>query len=105
MKIIEKLSEMIEEEIEDADKYIHCAMNMKDERPLLAEVFYKLSTEEMQHMAALHDQAAKIIDEYRKAKGDPPPAMLAVYDYLHKKHKAKAAEVKNMQLIYKSSPM
>ena len=105
MKIIEKLSEMIEEEISDADKYIHCAMNMKEERPALAEVFYKLSMEEMQHMTALHDQVVKIIEEYRKVKGDPPSDMLAIYEYLHKKHVAKTAEVKNMQMIYKSSPM
>lgn len=105
MKIIEKLSEMIEEEISDGDKYIRCAMNVREDYPVLAEVFYKLSTEEMQHMTALHDQVTRIIEEHKKIKGEPPSDMMAVYTYLHKRHIAKAAEVKNMQMIYKSSPM
>lgn len=104
MKIIEKLSDMIEEELNDAEKYIRCAMNHAEERPVLAEAFYKLSTEEMQHMAMLHDQVTKIIEEYRKAKGEPPADMMAVYEYLHKRHIAKAADIKNLQMIYKSSP-
>ena len=102
MKLIEKLSDMIEEEMEDAKKYIRCAMNHKEDRPGLAEAFYKLSMEEMQHMAILHDQVTKIIDEYKKQKGDPPADMKAIYDYVHKKNIEKAAEIKNLQMIYKS---
>ena len=105
MKLIEKLSEMIEEEIGDAEKYIRCAMNYKESRPLLAEAFSKLSSEELHHMEILHEQVVKIIDEYRKQHGEPPADMLAVYNYLHKKQIERTAEVKNLQLIYKSSPM
>lgn len=28
----------------------------------------------------------KLIEEHRKAHGEPPKEMLAVYDYIHKKH-------------------
>ena len=105
MKIIQNLSDMIEEEMEDAEKYIRCAMNHKESRPLLAEVFYKLSTEEMQHMSLLHDQVVKIIEEYRKEHGDPPSDMLAIYEYLHKKHIAKASTIKNLQMMFKSGSM
>ena len=105
MKIIEKLSDMIEEELSDAEKYIKCAMNHKEDHPALAEVFYKLSTEEMQHMTYLHDQVVKLIEEFKKQRGEPPADMMAVYEYVHKRHIAKAAEVKNMQMIYKSSSM
>ena len=62
MMIIKKLSEMIGEEISDADKYISCALKHKDENPQLAETFFRLSLEEMQHMSLLHDQVTRIIE-------------------------------------------
>ena len=101
MLIIEKLSDMIEEEICDAEKYARCALEYKDERPVLAETFYKLANEEMNHMAMLHEQVVIIISEYRKTNGDPPESMLKLYDIFHKKHISHAATVKGMISLYK----
>ena len=50
MRIIEKLSDMIDEEISDAMKYAKCANAYKDEDPSLADTFIRLSEEEMKHM-------------------------------------------------------
>ena len=101
MEIIQKLSDMIEEEIADAEKYAKCALHYKEENPTLADTFFKLANEEMGHMAALHSQVTSIIQEYRKKNGDPPSAMLMLYDILHKKHIASAATVKGLISMYK----
>ena len=101
MKIIKKLSEMISEEIADAKRYAKCALNHKDDYPALADVFYRLSGEEMNHMNLLHEQVVDIIDKYRKEHGDPPESMQAVYDYLHEKQIDDAAEVKTLRAMYK----
>jgi imidazolonepropionase-like amidohydrolase len=101
MKLIEKLSEMIDEEIEDAGKYAKCALKYKEENPALSKTFYDLSTDEMRHMTLLHDEVARIIAQYRKENGEPPTAMLAVYDYLHEKQIEKAKEVKDYQAMYR----
>lgn len=101
MKIIEKLSEMIDEEISDAMKYAKCALNYKDENPALADMFIRLSEEEMKHMMTLHNQVVIIIEDYKRKNGEPPETMKAVYDILHRRHIDRAAEAKAAISMYK----
>lgn len=101
MKIIERLSEKITEEIHDAKAYATMAVEYKEEYPDLSRTFYSLSLQEMDHMTILHNAATDIIKRYRDNQGEPPADMLAVYDYLHKKQIEKSLEVKTLQSMYK----
>ena len=101
MKIISKLSDLIEEELNDADKYIRLALDTREDNYALSATFYKLSLEEINHMKMLHEQVVAIINEYRKDNGDPPERMQAIYDYLHGKHINKANEIMITQALYK----
>lgn len=67
MKLIEKLSEYIEEEIEDANKYVDCALKWKEDNPMLAKSFYDLSVQELNHMSILHEEVVKAINDYKQA--------------------------------------
>ena len=102
MKIIKTLSERISEEIGDAHFYVKLAMEQKDERSDLARVLYTISMQEMEHMNMLHNAVVDIIDKYRAEHGEPPPEMLAVYNYLHEQQIEKAANVKAMQVMFKA---
>ena len=102
MKIIQELTDLIHDEIGDVKHYAKLAVRVKADFPSLAQVFYNLSTQEDSHQAALHAEGVKIIEQYRRTKGDPPAEMQAVYDYLHKQAIDKLAEARRYQDIYKS---
>ena len=101
MLVIQKLTKMIKEEIGDAEKYANCALKYKEEDKALADTFYTLANEELQHMDRLHTQVTRIINEYKAKKGDPPALMQAVYDYLHEEQIEKVKEVKILLTMYK----
>ena len=84
MKIIERLSEMIDEELDDAIKYAKCAIHNEDDDEL-ARTFRLLGNEELVHAMKLHEQVTRIIKKYNDEHGAPPDKMLAVYEYLHQR--------------------
>ena len=101
MQIIKCLSELIEEELSDAAKYIDLAMKWRNEEPDTADLFHELSVEEMGHVDKLHDEVAELIEEYRKEHGEPPKEMMVLYNYLHEKHIATATQIRVKQGMYK----
>ena len=103
MKIIKELEELIEDEIHDIKKYAKMAATVKEEYPALAQTLFSISTQEETHQAALHTEVVKIIQEYRKANGEPPATMMAVYEYVHKKHIDALAEARRYQEMFKKS--
>ena len=103
MKLIKELTEKISDEISDVRSYAEMAAAVKAEHPSLAQVLYTISTQEDAHQAALHTEVVKLIEEHRRTKGDPPAPMMAVYEYLHKKHIEELAEARRYQDIYKNS--
>lgn len=101
MTIIRDISEEIEEELDDSEKYAKLAIEYKDEHPDLAEMYMSLSNAEMDHVNKLHDAVTRLIKEHREKHGEPPAQMLAVYDYLHTRHTDHAARIKAIQSMYR----
>ena len=100
MKEIKLLSEHIEEELEDACKYAKLAIEYKQKNPGLAQLFYKLSTEEMNHKDMLHNEVTKMIAEHRRTVGEPPAAMMAVYEFMHERFMATAEKVMTLHNLF-----
>ena len=84
------------------EKYIRKAIACKEECPERAEVYRKLSEEELGHMSALHDEVVREIKQWKEKTGQtPPPEMQAKYDLLHEIIMQDANEVKLMIKLYK----
>lgn len=101
MKEMKLLMEHIEDELDDAHTYAELAVEYKATDPEIADLFCKLSGEEMNHMNALHKAVVSHIEDYRRKKGEPPEAMMAVYEYLHKRDIERAKEVGVLQGMYR----
>lgn len=99
-ELIKHISEMIEDEIEGAEDYALGAVKYKMEYPTLSKVFYDITSDELRHIGMLHGEVVKLIEQHRKEHGDPPAAMLAVYDYLHEKQIKAVNEIKMLQQQY-----
>lgn len=100
MEIIKRISEKIDEELHDAEKYIKCAYKVEEEFPQLADTYYHLSLEEMKHVTMLHDSVVAIINDYKKDH-EVPEGMQVLYDYLHNRQIKWAAKIKAKQDQYK----
>lgn len=95
MKVIAKLVDMMEDELEGAEHYAMCALKFKSEHPKLAQRLNELAGVELQHLKILHNEAERLIEEYRQKNGEPPADMLAIYNYEHEKMIKEAAKVKS----------
>lgn len=100
MVIIKELSDLIEEELDGAMVYSDMAHKYKEKDRVISDMFNAISIQEMAHIDMLHAAVAKKIEEYRKEHGEPPADMQAIYDWQHKKHIAKAREIKASQALY-----
>ncbi len=100
MQTIKMLVEKIDDELEDAEKYVKLACKNKESDRELADTFYRLSLEEMGHMNMLHDQVIRIINDFKKTS-EVPAGMQTLYDYLHDRQIKWAAKIKARQDSYK----
>ena len=101
MKIIVKMIEQINEELEDAEKYIKCAMNYKDEHPHLANIYYELSVAEIGHFEKLHSAVSTLINEEKNKGNEPTSEMMIIYKYDHGKYIKEATEIRIMQEMFR----
>ena len=100
MEIIRRISEKIDEELHDAEKYIKCAYKVEEEYPQLADTYYQLSLEEMKHVTMLHDAVIRIINDYKR-DNEVPESMQILYDYMHDRQIKWASKIKAKQEQYK----
>lgn len=101
MTEIKLLMEHVADEINDAETYAKLALEYKDTDKELADVFYRLSGEELEHMNRLHAQVVRLIEERKRSGAEIPADMMPVYRYLHKQQIERTTEVGVAQALYR----
>ena len=100
MLIIKNLTQMINKEIREAEKYAQRSVSYKENDPALAETFYRIANSKLNDMNVLHDQVVRIINDYQKRKGDPPKEMMAIYNYVHEEQIENVKEIRLLLDMY-----
>jgi len=95
MKIIKKLSEMIDDEVGGAIEYAKEAVLHKGDANKLGELFADLAEEELGHVNRLHEAVVKIINEAKESEKAIPAGMMEFYEYLHKRQIERVNDAKN----------
>lgn len=101
MKQIKELAKNIKEELHDAEKYADLALEYKDSDRQLADVYYALAKQEVEHGNIEHEQVVRLIRDTRAKGVEPPPAMLAVWDWEHGQIIDEQKEIALMLDMYK----
>lgn len=101
MTEIKDVSQDINSEVRDAEHYIRQALIYKDRDKELADLYYRLSGEELDHMGRLHSQVTRLIDAAKRSGAEIPAGMPELYDYLHRMHIDASATVVAMQAMYR----
>jgi uncharacterized protein Yka (UPF0111/DUF47 family) len=95
LKIKELICKM-DDTLEEAEWYAKHAKLDKEEYPMIAETYYKLGQEHLNHYMNLHSAVVSIINEHKKTKGEPPVVMTAIWNYEHEKLMDEYNEIKKM---------
>ena len=70
MKMIQLFMERIDDELQDAHDYVTLALEYRETEPEAADLFARLSDEEMMHAKLLHELAVSCIDQLKKTRRD-----------------------------------
>ena len=90
----------IDGELDDAHAYATLALEYKARDPATADLFARLSEEEMVHMRSLQTSVERLLEGLRRQKGEIPADVAAVYQHLHRKNIARAEQVGVLQSMY-----
>lgn len=101
MKIVKKIVDQINDELEGAEEYIKCATKYKTDYPTIANMYYEMSITEMTHVDKLHSSVVSLINEMKARGVEIDEKMMAIYDYEHNKAMEEATEIRVMQEMYK----
>ena len=100
MKEIERLVDRMDEEMEGLEEYVEEALELKEKNPSLANTLFVIASDEKKHYNMLHMEVQRMIAEHKEKHGDPPAAMAALYDFVHRKQIKRMAKIENMMNMF-----
>lgn len=101
MKKIKCIIENIREEVTGAENYAKMAVKYKIDDSALANTYSTIAAQELDHVNFLHAQVVRMIQAYKSEHGEPPEAMMTVWNWEHDDIVDKVSRVKVLLDMYK----
>lgn len=103
MKILSKMISKANDTLDEIEWYAEKALHYKQDHKSVADVYNKIAEMHITIYDMLHKEMVGLIDEHKRMGHQPPPEMLAIWDYEHEKLIKEFAEAKTMVDEYKKS--
>ena len=103
MKILTHLIERADATLSEVEWYAEKAMHYKTEHKTIADTYNKIAEMHITIYDMLHKEIVNLIEEHRRSGHNPPPEMLIIWDYEHKKLIKEFAEAKTLVDEYKKA--
>lgn len=94
MKILTDLIDKMEDTLEEIEFYATKAHHFKTEHKALADTYIKVASMHVNIYNMLHDRVVELIDEEKRKGVQPPPEMVAIWNYQHEKLVREFSEAK-----------
>lgn len=103
MKILVSLIEKANDTMDEVEWYAEKAHHIRSEHKELADVYIKIADMHIDIYKMLHERMVELIDEEKRKGHQPPPEMLAIWNYEHEKLVKEFAEAKFLVEDYKKT--
>lgn len=101
MRLIAQIAKEMRDEVTGAEHYAKRATQYKSEDRSLADSYYNMAMQELDHVNYLHAQVVRMIQAYKSEHGEPPEAMMMVWNWEHDDIVDKVSRVKVLLDMYK----
>ena len=103
MKILVDLIQKMDDTMDEIEFYGTKAHHFRATHKQLADTYIKVGDMHIEIYKMLHDRVVELIDEERKKGDNPPPEMLAIWNYEHERLVKEFSEAKFLIEDYKKS--
>jgi hypothetical protein len=103
MRILTHLIDKAHDTLDEIEFYGEKALHYKAEHRSLADAFNKIADMHITIYDMLHKEIVALIDEKKRSGDNPPPEMVAIWEYEHGKLIKEFAEAKLKVEEYKKS--
>lgn len=102
MREIKDLACDIKHELKQADKYARESVKHKEQHPELAQDYYRLASDGLEHVDKLHKDAVAMIDKAQRSGVEIPKSMTEIWNWYHDLMIEDQAEVRRLLDMYKA---